>query len=104
MGISPVTPSFFSSARAMRHTAFGHVAQKSLVGIGPGTFRNLENDGRSRLDTGRQDGLKLLHVVEVVSRNGVAPLESAFEHLPGVDETMRFCWTQARLSSLVITW
>ena len=66
--------------------ALGHVAEEGLVGVLPGAARDLEDDRRARLDAGRDDGLELFHIVEVVGRHRVPPGEGAPEHVVGVGE------------------
>jgi len=63
-----------------------HVAQKSLVRIGTSTTGNLKNHRALSLNTGSDDGLHLLHVVEVESRDSKTVLHSTGEHLLGVHE------------------
>jgi len=64
-----------------------HVTKKGLVSIGTSTTRNLEDDRALGLDTGSDDSLHLLHVVEVESRDSEALLHSMSEHLLGVNKT-----------------
>ncbi len=64
--------------------ALGHVAEHGLVGVLAGAGRDLEDDRALRLDAGRNDGLNLLHVVEVVGRDGVTALYRLLEELDGV--------------------
>ncbi len=69
------------------HRPFGHVAEEGLVGVLPGAARDLEDDRRARLGAGRDDGLELFHIVEIVGRHRVPPGEGAPEHVVGVGET-----------------
>jgi len=64
----------------------GHVTQKSLVGIGTSTARNLQDNRALCLDASSDDSLHLLHVVEVEGRNCEALLDGVGEHLLGVHE------------------
>ena len=68
----------------------GHVAQDELVGILPGSLGNLQDDGGLRLDTGLNDSLHLLHVVEVVGGNRIVALHGHLKHVLGVYEAQLF--------------
>ena len=70
--------------------SLSHVAQQRLVGIFAGSGRYLQNDGRIHLDTCRDDGLQLLHVVEVECRNGIAAFDGLGEHLSRVHQSEFF--------------
>ena len=72
------------------HGAFGHVAQQGLVGVVTRTLRYLEDHRRLGLGSSLDDGLELLHVVEVESGDGVAALDGLGEHLAGVHEAQLF--------------
>ena len=72
------------------HGAFGHVAQQGLVGVVARTLRYLEDYRRFGLGSGLDDGLELLHVVEVESGDGVAALDGLGEHLASVHEAQLF--------------
>ena len=61
-----------------------HIAEESLVCIVAGTLGNLENNWRLCFSAGLNDSLKLLHIVEVECRDGVAALYCLGEHLTGV--------------------
>ena len=65
----------------------GHVAQEGGVGIVAGTLADLQNDGTLGLDGGLDDGLHLLHVVEVEGGDGIAAIDGFLEHLAGIHET-----------------
>ena len=67
--------------------AFGHVAENRGVRVLAGALGDLHDDGRLGLDRGLDDGLHLLHRVEVERGNGVAALDRLCEHFLGVDET-----------------
>lgn len=69
------------------HSALCHVAQQRLVGVLARACRHLQDDGRRGLDACLDDGLHLLHVVEVEGRNGVAALDGLGEHVAGVHQT-----------------
>ena len=69
------------------HGTFGHVAQQGGVGVVACTLAHLQDDGALGLDGGLDDGLHLLHVVEVESGDGVAAVHSLAEHLAGVHES-----------------
>ena len=72
------------------HGSFGHVAQQGLVGVVARTLRYLEDDGRLGLGGSLDDGLELLHVVEVECRYGVTALDGLGEHFAGVHEAQIF--------------
>ena len=66
------------------HSTFSHVAQQRLVGVVAGTFRHLKDNGGLGLGSSHDDGLKLFHVVEVESGDGIAALDCLGKHLAGV--------------------
>ena len=68
------------------HSTLGHVAEKDRVGVVAGALRHLEDHRRLGVGGSLDDGLKLLHVVEVESGDGVAAMYGLLEHLAGVDE------------------
>ena len=51
------------------HCALSHVAEQGAVGIVARTLGNLKDNGRFFLGSSLDDGLELLHVVEVKSRD-----------------------------------
>ena len=65
----------------------GHVAQEGGVGIVAGALGHLQDDGTLGLDGGLDDGLHLLHVVEVEGGDSVAAVDCFLEHLASVHET-----------------
>ena len=67
--------------------AFGHVAENRGVRVLARALGDLHDDGRLGLDRGLDDGLHLLHRVEVECGNGVTALDRLCEHFLGVDET-----------------
>jgi hypothetical protein len=67
-----------------------HVAEECGICIVAGTFGNLEDNGRFFFRSCLDDGLKLLHVVEVKSGNSITALDGLFEHLAGVYEAEFF--------------
>lgn len=69
------------------NSTLGHVTEEGLVGVLTGTSGDLEDDWGFSLDGGGDDGLKLLHLGEVVSRDGVAAVHSLREDVLGVDES-----------------
>ena len=71
-------------------STFGHVAEKGLVGVVARTLGNLENHRGLRLRGGLNDGLELLHVVEVECGDGVTAFDGLREHLAGVDKAKFF--------------
>ena len=72
------------------HSAFCHVAEKGLVCIVAGTFRYLEDNRRLCLCRGLDNGLELLHVVEIECGNGVTACNCLLEHLTGVHKAKIF--------------
>ena len=72
------------------HSALGHIAKQSLVGIVTCALRHLQNHRRFGFDGSLDDGLKLLHVVEVERGDGVSPLDGAGEHFARVHQAQIF--------------
>ena len=70
-------------------STLGHVAEHGLVGVLTSTSGDLEDDRGLRLDGGGDDGLELLHLGEVVSRDGVAALHGLGEDVLRVNESER---------------
>jgi len=64
--------------------SLGHVAQKGLVGILAGAFGDLQDHWRFGFHAGTDNGLQLLHVVEIVCRNGITAVDGVGKHLAGV--------------------
>jgi len=69
------------------HGPLAEVLQKRPVGVIPRPLGDLEDHRRLRLQAGHDDGLKLLHVVEIVGRNGIAAINGIGKHLAGVYQT-----------------
>ena len=67
-----------------------HIAQKCCVCIVTGTLRHLQDYRRTVLGGSLDDSLKLLHVVEVESGDGIAALDGLGKHLAGVHKTELF--------------
>ena len=78
---------FASQFLCILNGTFGHVAQQSLVGIVAGTLRNLQDNRALLLRRSLDDGLQLLHIVEVECRNGITALDGTRKHRFGVYET-----------------
>ena len=72
------------------HSAFGHIAQKRLVGVVAGTLRHLQYHGRLGLHGCHDNGLQLLHVVEVECRDGIAAVNGFGEHSASVHQSYFF--------------
>ena len=72
------------------YSALSHVAQEGSVCIVACALGNLKDNGRLFLRSSLDDGLKLLHVVEVESGDSIAALDSLGEHLAGVHKTKFF--------------
>ena len=64
-----------------------HVAQQCGVGIVAGAFRHLKDHGRLLGSGGLDDGLELLHVVEVEGGDSVTTLDGLGKHLASVYKT-----------------
>jgi len=64
-----------------------HVTKKSLVSIGTSTPGHLKDDRALALHAGSDDGLHLLHVVEVEGGDSEALLHCMSEHLLSVNKT-----------------
>jgi len=69
------------------NSTLSHVTQKSLVSIGTSTLGNLKDNRALALSAGSDNGLHLLHVVEVEGRNSKTAVNSTAEHLTGVHKT-----------------
>ena len=72
------------------HGALRHVAEQRLVGVLACAGRNLQDHGRRSLDARLDDGLHLLHVVEVECRNGITAFDGFGKHLAGVYQAQFF--------------
>jgi hypothetical protein len=70
--------------------ALSHVAEQGLVGVFARARRHLKNYRRRSLHASLNDGLHLLHVVEVECRDGITALDGLCEHLTGVHKTQIF--------------
>ena len=67
--------------------ALSHIAENRGIGVLARALGDLHDDGRLGFDRGLDDGLHLLHGVEVESGDGIAALYRLGEHFLGVDET-----------------
>ena len=74
----------------IRDSTFRHVTEKGLVGILTGTAGNLEDHRGLGLGGRLDDGLELLHVVEIESGDGVTAGNGLLEHLTGVHKAQFF--------------
>ena len=72
------------------YSTFGHIAEDSSVGIVACALRNLHDNRRLCLNSCLDDGLHLLHCVEVECWDGIATSYCSFEHLTGVHKTQIF--------------
>jgi hypothetical protein len=72
------------------HGAFCHIAEKGLVGVVTCSLGDLEDNGALGLCSGLDDGLKLLHIVEIECGDGVTAGNGLLEHLTGVHKTQFF--------------
>ena len=70
--------------------ALCHVTQQGLVGVFACACRNLQDHGRGSLHAGLDDGLHLLHVVEIECRDGITAFDGLCEHVARVHETQIF--------------
>lgn len=76
--------------------ALCHVAQKRLVRVLASTGRYLKDDGRFAFDASLDNGLHLLHIVEVECGNGIATFDGFGKQFARIDEpevfvTNHFC-------------
>ncbi len=69
------------------HCTLGHIAEKDGVGIVARPLRNLEDYRRLGVGSGLDDGLQLLHVVEIECGYCISAVYGLGEHLFGVDQT-----------------
>ena len=69
------------------YSTLGEVAEDGAVSIVTGTLGNLHDNGRLCLDGSHDDGLHLLHGVEVESGDSIATGYGSLEHLAGINET-----------------
>ena len=68
------------------HSTLGHIAEQGRVSVVASALGHLENNGRLLLCGGLDDGLELLHVVEVESGDCITALDGLGKHLTGVDQ------------------
>ena len=68
----------------------GHIAEQDGVGIVARTLRDLKDNGGLGFGSGADDGLKLLHVVEIECRNGITAVNGLGKHLASVYKTKFF--------------
>ena len=68
------------------YSALGHEAEEGLVGIVACAFGYLEDHGALGLYCSHDDGLELLHIVEVECWDGIATADSLGKHVAGVDK------------------
>ena len=69
------------------HGTLGHVAENRRVRILARALRHLHDHGRLGLDRRLDDGLHLLHRVEIERRDGITALHRLGKHLLGIDKT-----------------
>ncbi len=69
------------------NSTLSHIAEKGSVGIVACALGNLKNYRRLLFGSCFDDGLKLLHVVEVESGHCISALHGLGKHLAGVDQT-----------------
>lgn len=81
-GRGNVIPEFLGIGRG----ALGHIPQKGLVGIFPGAGRDLEDHRRPGFHASLDNGLELLHIVEIIGGNRITARCRLFEHVPGIDK------------------
>ena len=72
------------------YSALCHIAEKGLVCIVAGTLGNLENNRRLGLGRSLDNGLELLHVVEIEGRDCITSLYCLCKHFPGVYKAQIF--------------
>ena len=69
------------------HGTLCHVAQQRLVGILASALRHLQDHRRLGVGCGSDDGLQLLHVVEIEGGDCITAIDGFLEHLARVHET-----------------
>ncbi len=69
------------------HSPFGHVAQQGGVGIFAGPLGHLQNHRALGLHCGHNDGLHLLHIVEIECGNGITAVHRLGKHRAGVHQS-----------------
>ena len=72
------------------HGTLSHILQQGLVGIVSCAFRHLQDNGASQVARSLDDGLELLHVVEVESGDGITAIDGTSEHILRVHKAQRF--------------
>ena len=72
------------------HRTLSHITKQGLIGILTGTARHLQDHRRFRFDGSLNNGLHLLHVIEVECSDGVFALDGLFKHLSRVHKTQIF--------------
>ncbi len=80
LGISP------TEFLCIFHSAFCHIAEKGGVGIVACAFGNLKDNGGFLFSRSLDDGLELLHVVEVERGDSISASDGLLEHLAGVNK------------------
>ena len=73
-----------AEALGIFYCALGHVAEKDRVGIVAGTFRHLKDHRRFGVGSCLDDGLKLLHVVEVEGGDCISAVYCLCKHRASV--------------------
>ena len=68
------------------NSTFSHVTEKSLVGIVAGALGYLEDNRGLGFGSGHNNGLELLHIVEIECRDGISTFDCLGEHLTSVHE------------------
>ena len=71
-------------------STLGHVLEEGLVGVVARALGDLQDHRGFLLGAGLDDGLELLHVVEIERRDRIASLHRLGKHLSGVDKTQIF--------------
>ena len=69
------------------HRPLRHIPQQGLVRVIASALRHLQNHRRLRFRASRHDGLQLLHIIEIESRNRIMPFHSLPEQLAAVHQT-----------------
>lgn len=72
------------------YSALCHVAKESLVCVVARTLAHLQDNRRLGLGSGLNDGLKLLHIVEIECRYRIPAFDCLGEHLTGVHQAQIF--------------
>jgi hypothetical protein len=63
------------------YCSLSHITQQSLIGVLAGTAGHLQNHGRTGFDGCLNNGLQLLHIVEIKCSDSILTGYGLLEHL-----------------------